>query len=67
MLAVDHGYGMLTRYGHIKKLLKSKGDRVKRGEIIALVGNTGRSTGPHVHYEVKLNGKNINPKDYFVD
>ncbi len=67
MLAIDHGYGMLTRYGHIKKLLKKKGDRVKRGEIIALVGNTGRSTGPHVHYEVRLNGVPVNPIKYILD
>ncbi len=67
MMTVDHGYGMLTRYGHIYKLKKKKGDRVKRGEVIALVGNTGRSTGPHLHYEVRLNGVPVNPTKYILD
>lgn len=65
MITIEHGFGMVTRYGHIKKLLKKKGNRVKRGETIALVGNTGRSTGPHVHYEVRLNGVAVNPMNYF--
>jgi murein DD-endopeptidase MepM/ murein hydrolase activator NlpD len=67
MVTMDHGYGMLTRYGHIHELLKKKGDRVKRGEVIALVGNTGRSTGPHLHYEVRLNGVPVNPIKYILD
>ena len=67
MLTIDHGFGMVTRYGHNKKLLKKKGARVKRGETIALMGNTGRSTGPHVHYEVRLNGVAVNPMNYFLD
>jgi murein DD-endopeptidase MepM/ murein hydrolase activator NlpD len=67
MLTIDHGYGMMTRYGHIYKLKKKKGDRIKRGEVIALVGNTGRSTGPHLHYEVRLNGVPVNPKKYILD
>jgi murein DD-endopeptidase MepM/ murein hydrolase activator NlpD len=67
MVTLDHGYGMLTRYGHIFKILKKKGDRVKRGEAIALVGNTGRSTGPHLHYEVRLNGVPVNPTKYILD
>ena len=67
MITIDHGYGMLTRYGHLHKILKKKGDRVKRGETIALMGNTGRSTGPHVHYEVRLNGVPVNPLQYILD
>ena len=67
MITIEHGFGMVTRYGHIKKLLKKKGDRVKRGETIALVGNTGRSTGPHLHYEVRLNGVSVNPMNYFFN
>ena len=67
MVSLDHGYGMLTRYGHCFKILKKKGDRVKRGEVIALVGNTGRSTGPHLHYEVRLNGVPVNPIKYILD
>lgn len=67
MITVEHGFGMLTNYGHLHKILKKKGDRVKRGEIIALMGNTGRSTGPHVHYEVRLNGVPVNPENYILD
>lgn len=67
MVAIEHGFGMVTRYGHVQKLLKKKGERVKRGETIALVGNTGRSTGPHLHYEVRLNGVAVNPVNYFFN
>ncbi len=67
MVTIEHGFGMVTRYGHIKKILKKKNDRVKRGETIALVGNTGRSTGPHLHYEVRLNGVAVNPMNYFFN
>jgi murein DD-endopeptidase MepM/ murein hydrolase activator NlpD len=67
MIALDHGYGMLTRYGHLYKILKKKGDRVKRGEVIGKVGNTGRSTGPHLHYEVRLNGVPVNSIKYILD
>lgn len=67
MITIEHGFGMVTRYGHSEKLLKKKGERVKRGETIALVGNTGRSTGPHLHYEVRLNGVAVNPSMYFLD
>jgi len=66
VVVVDHGHGIVTRYGHAKKLLKKAGDQVKRGEIIAKVGNTGRSTGPHVHYEVLLNGVPVNPEKYIM-
>ena len=58
---------MITEYGHCKELLKKKGDKVKRGDVIALVGNTGRSTGPHVHYMVRLNGVPVNPEKYILD
>ena len=67
MVTIEHGFGMVTRYGHVQKLLKKKGKRVKRGETIALVGNTGRSTGPHLHYEVRLNGVAVNPVNYFFN
>ena len=64
MIVIDHGHGLVTKYAHNHKLLKKKGDTVKRGDHIALVGNTGRSTGPHVHYEVHLNGMPVNPLNY---
>ncbi|CAN2039675.1 murein DD-endopeptidase [Candidatus Magnetomoraceae bacterium gMMP-15] len=67
MIAIDHGYGILTRYGHLKETLVKTGTKVKRGDIIALMGNTGRSTGPHVHYEVRLNGIAVNPNNYILN
>ena len=67
MITIDHGYGVITRYGHLNTLLKNKGEKVKRGEVIAKVGNTGRSTGPHLHYEVRLNGVPVNPIHYILD
>lgn len=64
---IDHGHGMITRYAHCQKLLKKRGEKVKRWEPIALVGNSGRSTGPHVHYEVRLNGIPVNPFKYILN
>jgi murein DD-endopeptidase MepM/ murein hydrolase activator NlpD len=66
-VVIDHGHGMVTRYGHAGKILKKHGESVKRGETIALIGSTGRSTGPHVHYEVRLNGVPVNPKKYILN
>ncbi len=66
MLEIDHGYGISTRYGHNKMVSVKVGDFVKQGQIIASMGSTGRSTGPHVHYEVLRNGKQINPGKYIV-
>jgi len=66
-LVVDHGAGILTRYGHASKLLVKKGQRVRRGTTIALVGSTGNSTGPHLHYEVWVNNKPANPRNFFFD
>ena len=67
MVVIDHGHGMVTRFGHCHKILVKRGDAVKRGDTIALMGNTGRSTGPHVHYEVHLNGLPVNPEKYILD
>lgn len=64
LVEVDHGDGIITRYGHNKALLVSAGDIVTKGQKIALMGSTGRSTGPHVHYEVIKNGKRIDPLPY---
>jgi len=67
VITIDHGHGMVTRFGHLYKALKKPGDKVKRGEEIALVGNSGRSTGSHVHYEVLLNGLPVNPEKYIIN
>lgn len=67
MLVIDHGHGITTRYGHVEQALKKKNERVKRGETIALMGNSGRSTGPHLHYEVRLNGVPVNPAKYILN
>jgi len=64
--AVDlsHGFGLGTRFGHLSAILVSPGDKVKRGDIIGRVGSTGRSTGPHLHYEVFKEGRQVNPRQY---
>jgi murein DD-endopeptidase MepM/ murein hydrolase activator NlpD len=63
---IKHGYGYKTTYGHNQKLLVKKGESVKRGDLIAQVGSSGRSTGPHLHYEVRLNDKRVNPYKYMM-
>jgi hypothetical protein len=66
-VTIDHGWGVRTQYGHNKELFVKKGDRVERGDRIATLGNSGRSTGPHLHYVVEVNGKTRNPLDYIFD
>ena len=67
VIEINHGHGFLTRYAHLDTFKKEKGTRVKRGETIALMGNTGRSTGPHLHYQVYLNGLPVNPEKYIIN
>ena len=64
LVEIDHGDGYITRYGHNKEILVNKGDTVKQNTIIAKMGSTGRSTGPHVHFEVLRHGKKVNPRKY---
>lgn len=64
LIEIDHGNGLTTRYGHLAKLEVEVGDTVTRGQLIGLVGSTGRSTGPHLHYELRLNDKSINPRRF---
>jgi murein DD-endopeptidase MepM/ murein hydrolase activator NlpD len=66
-LIIDHGYGVRTQYGHIEDVYVKRGQKVERGDKIATLGNSGRSTGPHLHYVVEVNGKTRNPLDYIFD
>lgn len=64
---LDHGYSYSTRYAHLSKILVRQGEKIKRGQIIGHVGNTGKSTAPHLHYEVRKNGQPINPIYFFYN
>jgi len=66
-VVIFHGFGMTSRYGHLSKVLVKTGQRVKRGDKIAEVGMTGKTTGPHLHYIVKINGVPINPARYILN
>ena len=66
-IVVNHGYGVKTLYGHLDKFNVRNGQKVKRGEVIGFVGNTGLSTAPHLHYEVIRNGEKVNPINYFFN
>jgi len=67
LIVIDHGHGITTRYAHLDRVFFKRGDRVVRGKTIALMGNTGRSTGPHLHYEIRLNGVPVNPSKYIMN
>jgi murein DD-endopeptidase MepM/ murein hydrolase activator NlpD len=67
VIVIDHGYGVKTRYGHLAEIHVRTGARVRRGDKIAAVGNTGRSTGPHLHYEVRVNGIPENPRKFILE
>lgn len=64
---IDHGADLETRYAHMSRLAVAAGERVKKGEIIGYVGSTGRSTGPHLHYEVRVDGMAVNPMPYMLE
>jgi len=67
VVVIFHGFGMTSRYSHLSKVLVKVGQRVKRGDKIAEVGMTGKTTGPHLHYEVKMNGISVNPARYILN
>ena len=64
MIVISHGNGIETYYGHCSKLYATEGQKVSQGEVIAAVGSTGNSTGPHLHLEVRVNGVAYNPQNY---
>jgi len=66
-VSLTHGYGVQTIYGHLAEIEVKSGDKVHRGQVIAKMGNTGRSTGPHLHYQVEVSGKPVNPYNYMLD
>jgi murein DD-endopeptidase MepM/ murein hydrolase activator NlpD len=61
---IDHGNGLTTRYGHLSQIDVTVGQAITRGETLGRVGSTGRSTGPHLHYEVRINNQPVNPRQY---
>jgi Membrane proteins related to metalloendopeptidases len=67
LVSVDHGYGVTTRFGHMSQIYVQTGQRVNKWDVIGAVGNTGRSTGPHLHYEVRINGTAVDPINYILD
>jgi murein DD-endopeptidase MepM/ murein hydrolase activator NlpD len=67
VVAIEHGYGIETQYGHMSKTLVKQGQRVKRGDVLGLVGSTGASTGPHLHYMVKVHSQAVNPQKFILD
>jgi len=67
VVCVKHNFGYETRYGHLSKILVTPDQKLKRGDIVGYLGSTGKSTGPHVHYEVLYNNKNVNPLNYMVE
>ncbi|HDS09117.1 MAG TPA: M23 family metallopeptidase, partial [Firmicutes bacterium] len=67
LVVINHGYGFTTKYGHLQKNVVKVGDKVKRGQVIGYRGNTGRSTGTHLHYEIEMNNVPVNPLNYIID
>ena len=66
-VVVDHGFGYTTRYAHLHEILVHKGQKIKRGNVVGTIGESGKSTGPHLHYEVRENGRARNPKHYYAE
>ena len=67
VVIIDHGYGFETVYGHMHSFAVTAGQKIQRGDLIGTVGNTGRSTGPHLHYEVRINNQAVNPLDFMFE
>ena len=67
LVEIAHGFGIRTLYAHLETTRVTEGQRVRRGELVGLIGSTGRSTGPHLHYEVQVGGKPVNPLDYVLN
>jgi murein DD-endopeptidase MepM/ murein hydrolase activator NlpD len=67
LVSVDHGYGVVTRFGHNSKVFVAVGQRINRGDLLSAVGNTGHSTGPHLHYEVRVNDVPVDPANYILE
>jgi murein DD-endopeptidase MepM/ murein hydrolase activator NlpD len=64
LVEIEHGKGLATRYGHLSQILVTSGATVKQGQLIGRMGSTGRSTGTHLHYEVRIDGRPVNPRPY---
>ncbi len=67
LVTIDYGYGVTTRFGHLSQIYVQAGQRVSKWDVVAAVGNTGRSTGPHLHYEIRINGTPVDPANYILD
>ena len=66
-IQIDHGNAIETRFGHLSRIVVSDGQKVHKGDLIGYVGSTGRSTGPHLHYEVRIAGKPVDPRPFMVE
>jgi len=67
LITIDYGFGVMTRFGHLSQIYVQTGQRVSKWDVVGAVGNTGRSTGPHLHYEVRINGTPVDPINYILD
>jgi murein DD-endopeptidase MepM/ murein hydrolase activator NlpD len=67
LISIDYGYGVTTRFAHLSQIYVQVGQRVNKWDVVGAVGNTGRSTGPHLHYEVRINGTPVDPINFILD